>query len=231
MTGAELLIRAATILQDDAHVRWPLPELVNWINDGQRAVVLAKPSANAQSVALTLVYGTLQTLDNPAHLALLRVPRNLKSLDPLVGGRVIRPTSREMLDSSLPTWHDPKEAPYKAEVRQYVYDEANPREFYVYPGSLGGNLVEAIVSVQPTLLTASGEPDVIGSYNGALGLPEPWIVALLDYVLYRAFAKDDVAGDASRSRMHYQAFATAVGIKIQVEGANSPNSRAKVTST
>jgi hypothetical protein len=231
ITGSELLTRAATILQDDTYTRWPLPELVNWINDAQRAVVLAKPSANAKSVALQLVYGTKQSLTDANHLALLRLPRNLKTVSPLVGGRVIRPTTREVLDSSAPSWHDPIETPYKAEVRQYVYDEAIPREFYVYPGSLGGNYVEAVVSELPGALVASGDVNALSSYSAAIALPEPWVVALLDYVLYRAFSKDDMAGDASRARLHYLAFASAVGIKVQVENSNSPNARAKIAST
>lgn len=232
MTGAELLTRAATILQDAAHTRWPLPELVNWTNDGMRAIVLAKPSANAASVVLSLAYGTRQTLTDATHLMLLRIPRNLKSADtPRVGGRVVRPTTREVLDASSPSWHDPIEAPFKREVRQYVYDEEEPRAFYVYPGNTGEGFVEAVVSKLPTPLTASGDPNTIGSYSAELALPEPYPVVLLDYVLARAFAKDDMAGDASRAAMHYQAFAAALGVKIQVEGANSPNARAKVAGT
>lgn len=231
MTGAELLTRAATILQDVEHVRWPLPELVDWINDGQRAVVLAKPSANAQTVILTLVYGTRQTLTEPDHLLLLRLPRNIRTESPLVGGHIVRPTTREILDASAPYWHDPIQTPYKAEVRQYVYDEANAREFYVYPGNLGGGKVEAVVSLLPTMLAASGNPDVLASYSAEIGLREPYGVILLDYVLYRAFSKDDVAGDASRAQMHLQAFMAAVGIKAQAKNTNSPNARAKVTAT
>lgn len=231
MNAAALLTRAATILQDEAHVRWPLPELVEWLNDGQRAVVAAKPSANAASTIYTLVYGTRQALQHDTHLALLRMPRNIVSETPLVGGRVIRPVSRETLDASAPDWHDPQAHPYKIEVRQYIYDESDPRAFYVYPGNLGGGKVEAIVSVLPAPVTASGDPDAIASYNTALGLPEPYGVILLDYVLYRSFAKDDVAGDSGRAQLHLQAFMSALGIKAQAENANSPNARAKVAGT
>jgi hypothetical protein len=230
VTGAELLTRAATILQDAANVRWPLPELVRWINDGQKAVVLAKPSANALTVILTLVYGTRQSLADPTHLLLLRLPRNIKTESPLTGGRAIRPTTREILDASAPTWHDPSDHPYKTEVRQYVYDEANPREFYTYPGVLAGVKVEAVVSKLPTALAASGDVNLIASYGAELALPEPYGVVLLDYVLFRAFSKDDMAADNSRAQLHLQAFMGALGIKAKAEIGNSPNARAKVTS-
>lgn len=232
MKGSELLSRAATVLQDDDHVRWPLPELVRWINDGLRAIVLAKPSASSESVAIALEEGTLQSLSDDSHLVLLRIPRNLKDAGPArIGGRAIRPTSREMLDASMPDWHDPVECPQRAQVRQYVFDEANPREFYVYPGNDGTGIVEAIVSVMPALVTASGDAAAIGSYAADLPLPEPYGIVLLDYVLYRAFSKDDTGADVSRARLHLQAFSAALGIKAEVEGTHSPNSRAGVAST
>ena len=228
MTGAELLTRAATILQDSAHDRWPLPELVNWINDGQRVIVLAKPSANSGSVALMLAAGTLQSLSNPAHLALLRITRNLKAAGPpAVGGRIVRPTNRDALDAAEPSWHDPRVVKYARDVRQYVFDEGNPREFSVYPGNDGTGIVEAVVSLLPTALAASGDPAAIESYGATLALPEPYSVILLDYILYRAFSKDDIAAEASRARLHYQAFAQSLGIKIQAEGATSPNAAAR----
>lgn len=232
MNGSELLRRAADVLQDIEHVRWTLPELVRWANDGLRAIVLAKPSAKSESVALPLVEGTLQSLTDEAHLRLLRIPRNLTDAGPpRIGGRVIRPTSRETLDASQPAWHDPKEVRYRKEVRQYVFDEAAPKEFYVYPGNDGSGLVEAVVSVLPAMLTADGDPDAIGSYGAPLGLPEPYGPILLDYVLYRAFSKDDTAADAGRAQLHLQAFAMALGIKAEVAATHSPNARAKILST
>ncbi len=228
-TGADVLGNAATILQDDDHVRWPLAELAGWINDGLRAIVLAKPSASSQTVVLSLVAGTLQSLTSADHLQLLRVTRNITAEGPpRVAGRAIRLVDRELLDTSAANWHDAIEVPFKTEVRQYTYDEAVPREFYVYPGNDGNGKVEAAVSTMPALLAASGDPDAVASYNAAIGLAEPYVVPLLDYVLFRAFSKDDVAGNAGQAATHYQAFATALGIKIQNARAYSPNTAQKV---
>lgn len=231
MTGAELLRRAGTVLQDEQFVRWRLAELVRWTNDGLRAVVTVKPSANSTSVVLTLAEGTLQTLADPSHLLLLRIPRNLKQASPRLGGRAIRPVSREVLDASAPSWHDRAETPFRAEVRQYVFDESSPKEFYVYPGNDGTGIVEAVVSMLPSFLVASGEPDVIASYNAAIDLPEPYPAVVLDYVLYRAFSKDDIAGEPMRAQIHLQAFMQALGVKAEVQNSHSPNSRARIAST
>lgn len=229
MLGSELLTRVAIILQDTSHVRWPLTELVYWINDGQRAIVLAKPSAKSASVEIELEEGTLQTLPT-AYLALLRIPCNLTAITPRVRGRAIRPTTRDLLDSSEPNWHSNATVNFNKTVRQYVYDEQNPREFYVYPGNDGTGLIEAVVSTLPTDLVATGATDLIGSYATALSLPETYSVPLLDYVVFRAFAKDDIAAEVSRARLHYQAFASVLGLKMQVERATNPAIAAKVTS-
>jgi uncharacterized protein DUF6682 len=227
-TGTDIITEAGIVLQDTAHVRWPVTELVRWINDGQRAIVLAKPSASAQSVVLSLQEGTLQTLSDASHLQLLRIPRNISAEGPpRAGGRVMRPTTREMLDAGSPGWHDRSVFRYTREPRQYVYDEENPREYYVFPGNDGQGKVEAVVSVLPTMFTfTTAEPS---AYNTTIGLPEPYGPAILDYVLYRALSKDDIAADLTRAMAHYRAFAEAVGIKIQTERVTSPNTRAGIS--
>jgi hypothetical protein len=44
-------------------------------------------------------------------------------------------------------------------------------------------------------------------------------------------SKDEPSANPTGAAMHYQAFAGAVGLKTQVEGANSPNARPGVTGT
>lgn len=232
MLASDLLTRAGIVLQDEEHVRWTLPELVGWINDGMKAIVLAKPDAHAESYAMSLAQGTLQALSNPAHLRLLRVVRNLQSTSsPRIGGRAIRATQRDILDTQSPNWHNPSDTPYRKEVRQYVFDEANPREFYVWPGNDGTGIVELVLSTLPDAITATGDVNAIGSYAATIDLAEPWSIVLLDFVLYRAYSKDALEGGAGRAGLHYQQFAGAVGIKIQRDADASPNARAKVTST
>jgi len=231
-TGASLLTSASILLLDEDRIRWPLPELVGWINEAQRAIVLAKPSAKSESVVISLIAGTLQSLTNTDHLALLRIPRNIVTEGPpRVGGRAIRPTTRELLDASSPGWHEPDTFAYKKDVRQYVYDEESPREFYVFPGNLGTGKIEAVVSVLPTRLTASGDVHDIDSYGASIGLPEPYAPVILDWVLYRAFSKDSMEADTGRAQLHYQAYATALGLKVQAERAYSPNTKARVQAT
>ena len=112
---------------------------------------------------------------------------------------------------------------YQKEVRQFIFDEENPLEWYCYPGNDGTGTVEAVVSTLPTPLTATGDEKLIESWEGAIGLQDIYQGPLLDYVLYRAQLKDDLASNTGRSAIHYQQFANALGIKVQVERATSPN--------
>ncbi|MRX32810.1 DUF6682 family protein [Aminobacter sp. MDW-2] len=228
-TGKDIMVRAGVLLMDEEHVRWPLAELCEWINDGVKAIVLAKPSASSLSQPLQMVAGTLQsvpTSGTPTPLALLNITRNLAGMSaPRVGGRVVRPVARSLLDAQDPYWHDKTRTRFARVVKHFIFDELNPLEFYVYPGNDGAGVVEAVLSVLPAPLAATGDAAQLSSYAGDVGLPEPYSVPLLDYVLFRSQMKDDEAGNPGRSVAHYQQFATAVGLKIQVEGAHSPNAR------
>ena len=225
-TGREIMNRAGVLLQDEEHVRWTLPELADWINQAQRAIVLAKPSAYSGTSALSLVPGTLQTLPT-GHLALLDITRNLlgEGTNRANSGRAVRAAKRELIDSQEPRWHDNAIVRFKREVRNFVFDEQSPRDFYVYPGNDGTGIVEAVTSRAPTTLTASGDVSAESSYGATLALPEPYDVPIVDFVVSRCYAKDADTGNVALSQMHYQQFATAIGLKIQVEGATSPNAR------
>jgi hypothetical protein len=226
----EILGRAVTLLLDQSNVRWPLAELNDWLNEGVRAIVLAKPSASPLTTNLTLVKGTLQTLPvtigQSSTMLLLSVNRNVTALTPEIKhGRAVTLVQRSVMDDQEPDWHDASVQGTQKRVSHYIYDEANPLQFFVSPPNDGNGLVEAVVSVLPAPSVATGAVNVLANYNSQVGLPEPYSVPLLDYVMYRAYMKDDITGQPARAPAHYQQFAAAVGIKVQVERASTPNAR------
>lgn len=249
MTAASEILRLASVqLQDVEAVRWSVPELADWLNDGIKAVVLAKPNATARTRILRLAPGTLQRYtrslpgtgggdenggeDGSADgtrlanaLALLDVVRNLKTA--LVGGRAIKVTNRALLDAADPHWHDAARTKPTREVRQYTFDEENPLEFYVWPPNDGTGIVEVVVSESPAPVRPlpGQQPTSLAAWAVETGLPSIYDPPLLDYVLYRAQLKDDVGANAGRAMTHYQTFASALGIRVQVEGGLSPNRR------
>lgn len=223
--ASAIISRAQVIVQDTTGVRWPFAELLNWLNDGQREVAVYKPSATAANVVLTLQQGTLQSI-GAGGLALLRVIRNLKTpvTTPRVGTRATRVVEREILDAQHPSWHDPAVFAYQKEVKHFVFDEVDPTNFYVFPGNDGTGAVEAVVSQSPADLVATGDVNVLGSYNVAIKVPDIYANALLDYVLFRAYSKDsDYAGNAERSGNHFQLFTASLLAKQQNEQAVNPN--------
>lgn len=230
--ASELMDRARRIIQDETSVRWPLAELNMWINDALREVVLQKPSASSRNRVLTLSPGTYQQIPSDC-LALLRVVRNIVSVgegDVRSGGRAIRVVARDVMDAQHPNWHDDYEYPFKPVVKHYMYDEADPKSFYVFPGNDGTGKIEAVVSRVPDpVVPLLQDVEDIEAYHTSIDMPDIYANAILDYILYRAYSKDaQYAGNLQRAAAHYQQFANSLGIKVQVETAYSPNMSAGI---
>lgn len=62
LTAQSIIQRAVQVLQDTTSVRWPVDELVRWLNDGQREIVLYRPDSNTKVATGTCVAGTRQDL-------------------------------------------------------------------------------------------------------------------------------------------------------------------------
>lgn len=223
----DVILSASGTLQDAGAVRWPLTELLRYLNEGVREIVRLKPNASAATVEIELSAGPYQTLA-AGHYLLIRAIRNLTSdaeATPRVGGKSITPVVREILDATIPGWQNPSVLPYAKAVDHIVQDMADPRVFYVIPGNDGTGLIEAVVSVMPDKIEQPGSPLDIESYDDlTVELPDEYEAILVNYVLYKAFAKDmSLAGSASRSNTHYQMFTSALGVSVQVEGVANVN--------
>jgi hypothetical protein len=207
ITAQSILNRAATILQDTTNTRWPEDELLDWLNDGQREVVLAKPDAAAKVESVELVEGTQQAI--PADgLSLLDVIRNVAADGS--PGRAVKVTQRQQLDDTLPDWHAQAQG---ASVQLFVFDERNPKGFWVYPPSDGSGKVDVLYSAAPADVTLAE----------TLSVDDVYANALLDYVLYRAYMKDaDYAANDQRATAQYQRFMRALGVRDNTESKNNP---------
>jgi len=215
----DVINRAQTVLQDTTGVRWPVvSELVLWVNDAQREIALLKPDASATNATITLVAGTKQSIPVAGN-RLLKAVRNMSSAASSgTGKRAVRLVDREVLDAQTPDWHDPNaasgDAAHTAIVKHYIYDEANPRNFYVYPGVAGNAFLEIIYSSNPAAV----------ALNGNLSIPDIFANAILNYVLYMAYMKDaEFAGNAQRASSHFQLFTASVTGKGQIDAITNPN--------
>lgn len=217
VTVQSVIDRVQTVLQDTTGVRWPVvAELVLWVNDAQREVALMKPDASAKNETVTLVAGTKQSIPTTGN-RLLKVVRNMSAASNGTGKRSVRLVDAEVLNSQTPDWHDPTvsgDAAHTNIVKHYVYEESNPRNYYVYPGVQGNAYLEIIYSSNPTTV----------AQNGNLSIPDIFANAVMNYVLYMAYMKDaEFAGNADRANNHFQLFTASVAGKGQLDAITNPN--------
>ena len=222
LTAAQIVTRASMILQDPSQIRWPLTEMVNYLNDARREIAVIKPDVyTATLTPFACATGSRQTLPAGA-LRLIDVPRN-------VSGVAVTVTQRGWLDQQQPQW---QQMTPQSTVRHFAVDERNPTVFWVYPPASGASL-EIVYLKAPTDMSVTG-PDSGGVYTstggdsataGELTAQESlYGGAMVDYICYRGFSKDsEYAGNAQRAIAHYQQFAAALGISHKIDLTNSAN--------
>lgn len=209
-TARSIIERAQAQLQDAAGVRWPATELLGWLNDGQREVVILKPNSHVKNIAVRLASGTKQSLPTDG-VQLIDVVRNMGA-DGNTPGRAIRIVMREILDAQVPNWHIATAA---VEVKHYVYSLLDPKNFYVYPPQPAANqgYVEMVYGAAPADATL----------NGPITLDDIYQNVLVDYILYRAYSKDtEYAADQNRAATHQNAYIAALTGKAKVEVGGEP---------
>ena len=221
LTVKNILDRVQITLQDTTNIRWTQTELLNYLNDAQREIALLKPDATSINTNIQLTTGTQQSLPTGGN-RILRVVRNMSSAaGGATGGRAIRQVSLESLDSQDPNWHDPTAtglSKHTTIVKHWVYDEMDPKVFYVYPGVAGKAVVEIIYSVVPGVLDYSSS----GASN--LGVNDIYGSAIMNYILYMSYMKDaETAANQSRASSHLTLFQQAVSLKGEMDQVNSPS--------
>ncbi len=223
--ASTIIDKVRSTLQDitPGGMRYKDDELLGWLNSAQTEIALHKPEATSKNMTIPLAAGTLQYL--PAGgIQFLKLDRNENNSSGTAPGRAIRITSGIELDVATPDWH---QLTGVESVYHYIFNEDNPDRFYVYPpsdstGTFDGinvngasRWVRAVFSVAPTNVT---------TVNDNIDVPDVFANIIMDYILFRAYGKDATfAGNMQRSTGHYQMFATALGVKLQVEQANNPN--------
>ena len=216
----DLLNKAQTILQDTTGTRWPEPELVGWLNDAYREIILARPDANSESGDFTCAEGTRQVLTTgfPNALRLLDVVRNVATTS---AKKAVRLIDRTILDDQRRGWHAETAS---VDIEHYIFDPKLPREFLVYPPATSAAQLEVVFSSVPTDHNPEGAYQVGGAdANETIKIVDSYANAILDYMLYRAYTKDaKYAANWPRAAQHYQAMQAAIGIKTQSDTATMP---------
>ena len=222
----DIFSRAAILLQDPGHVRWPLPGLLGWINDCVADMSNEYQHATAVIIYIRLKVGVRQTL--PSNVTnLIEIVCNVEEMDDGTMRRrsAITPISRTVLDQLAEDWQDPDQIAYGKTVDSIIDNPADPREFLVFPGNDNTGMVEALVSMTPEPIpvpdTNDNDPS---SYDGLnIDIDRKYITAVVDFVVGRAFGSDvDVPNAFNRMDYYMQSYERRMSMTQVVDRQTTP---------
>lgn len=192
-------------------VRWTNAELVEYLNDAYRFLIEQEPEAFADNSVFECAAGPRQELPVYA-VRLMNVTRNLEGRQlPLM------PTDSAVLNAVRPNWMA-ETATNQQEF--FLYDDRDPKRFYVYPPATAGSLLELVCAMEPQKHLLSDYED----NETLLRVNDRYYPALMNYILYRAYDKDaDDAGNFQRSQTYMAGAYNALGVKLQNSMRVSPN--------
>ncbi len=199
-TGTDIRDRTRDILQDDG-TRWLDPEVVRFIDDGQREICLKKPSAFTKHTNFTLAAAAKQSIAalTDGH-AVLDVVCNLDASNVPTTG--IRQTSRGLLTMQDPSWFASK----GTDIRHVMLDPSEPKTFYVYPALHKNGTARKV-----ELVYAAVPPEFV-LISQAIALDDIYANALGYYLLFRLYSKDaDEASNAAAAQAYYTLFTQSLG--------------------
>jgi hypothetical protein len=207
--ASKLIDRVSNDLHDLSNERWGRDTLLEHLNDGQVEVCNIKPDAYTITTAFQLAAGSKQSV--PANcIQLQSIIRNMGT-DGNTPGASIPLVSMQQLDLVRPTWHSETAA---AAVKHWLFNEKNPKVFWVYPKNTGTGWVEAILGAIPPEVAAEGN---------VITLDDIYQNALRNFMLYRAYSLDaDFAANAELARLYYANFMNSLLVKEQREKAEMP---------
>lgn len=194
-------------LVDPGFVRWTKQDLVNYFNEAQRAIVLIRPDANVVEAEMACSRGTKQQL--PADAVRLIDIRNDAA------GNSIRVQSRDEITGLYPNWYSTTDDTPEA----FIYDERQPKRFFLFPGVADQYIVEIIYSKTPPLREIAeydaGDADLNSIYSNAI----------IEHMLYQAHSKDFEYSEQAKAQTHYQMFSAVLGMKSQSDLGMTPTNK------
>jgi hypothetical protein len=205
------LFRAAGVELNDVeplneHVRWPVVDLAAYLTEAVAQASALKPTLFNSFVAVQLAPGVVQSV--PGNFAaLLDVLYNLNQ-----AGTQTTPISFGGFTAARALGRPSCTATYSGayEVRSATVHPDNDTYFYVdppVPATPPYPSVWVLGQLAPTVITQASDSVVMANAT-----PETYRAALLDWMLYRAFAKDVESADSfKRSQAHYTSFMQFLG--------------------
>jgi hypothetical protein len=204
-TAQSIIQRVAKTLNDETSVRWTIPELVRYFNDGQRDIATLRPDSTSVRTQHQLAAGHKQTL--PAN--------GTKLIDVNSNGNkgAVTLVASAILDAQIRNWRN---LPGTNDILHYTYDPREPRTFEVYPPALATASLDLEYSALPTDIAEPGEGTTYTAVTGDFSLGELFANAQQHYILFRCYSKDtEYTANPARAQAFYQAYANDLGLEIK----------------
>ena len=168
--ASAIIRRASELAEDEDNVTWRSDQALDWLNEGQSAICLAKPDACSDLHSVLLQPGTKQRVTGRK---IMDVKRNMGG-DGNTPGRAIHLVDRQVKDRFSPNWHV---ATSSDTVKEWMVDERDDTLFYVWPPvhGLSPVYVEALEALNPEDVADAGSPIVVG---------DEWVPALCEWICY-----------------------------------------------
>ncbi len=215
-TGQDLITEVRRIIHDEsATFRWADAELIDYINAGQRAIVVLVPEANLVETVVDLTTSRIARQSIPSGgIKFIKATQNYAD-DGTTPQGTIRYAEKDALDTYEPTWEYVSEKEDAVNYfEHYCHDRREPKVFYLYPApAADGKRVGILYSKNPDEITAVGN---------TVSLSDEYLESLISYMTYRALTKESRESMPSTfSKDLYAQFLTTLGIKRAVEDAVS----------
>jgi hypothetical protein len=192
-TPADIIATARTIYNDADSVlyRKEDAELLGYLNDGMREVSGLKPE-------LFMTIGDMECTAGEVEQAVsFADAQALVEVLCIHDSTALTPFDFATLSAFRPGWRTDA----AGAAQQWSKLQGDPLRFFIYPKAPASQTLDVRYIRIPTVLALT---DVIDE------VPEAYIPALVDYVVYRAESADDEHAISGRATSHYQAFVAKV---------------------
>lgn len=197
-----------------AGVRYKVWEIVTYLNDGLRKIAEVRPDAVATTAAAhALAAGVTQGLPSGG-FKLLEVLANKD-------GAAVTPVDRKILDACEPGW---RALTGVQAVLHCIFDPREPATWECYPPAASGATVRVRYAAYPQAVTVPADTAVPNDVSGNVPLPDLFINALREYVLFRLKSKDAefAPGVVAAAQQHLALCERDLGVELSATIANAP---------
>lgn len=183
-------------LNDTGQTLWTNETLFKYVTEAQNAIILLGVDANIVQAEFPLLQDAMQTIPEGG-VRFIDILRN-------VAGGPVRKIEKKVMDDVLPDWMIEQT---ETGIEHFMFEEERPTVFWVYPAPS--------TSTQKIALSYAKAVDLITADNDPITLPDIYIPAIKEYILWRCLSMENENMAISLANQHLQNFYTLLGKKYQ----------------